>query len=886
MASSHSVNRRDFLAGVAGMAGVAAGSISLLSCKSNQPTAESAPLEGFVVPNFHPASCGWLTNFSNERVYCANSYLDHLDRVRDDPTYKFVLSECNNMIAIMNFQPQRIDEIKQRSKEGRVELVNASFLEMTINLSGGEALIKEGVEGLRWQEQVMGVSPRIMWNIDICGQHEQMGQICARLGLQAMVYCRMNRTGSRIHWSESPDGTRILAFCPEDYSDFGPLFGSKEKVTDDDLHKLEDELREKAKTNPPGLPILILGGHGDYNLAPVRKEYPQEFLEQWKQVNPHSKVRMATAGEYLDAVLPGIQAGKVPLPTLKGGTGYTFDSFWIECPRVKTLYRKNEHGLQAAETLATIASLGSKFAYPVDALYKAWIMMMLNMDRNTLWGSAGGMVFESKASWDVQDRMNSVESTNKKAQGEALGAVIPAGEGVALFNPLNWERHDPVVIEELQGRGLEGADSQTNNGKTLCSVRLPSVGIAGMALAAKAPDAAQKIDLPATIETRHYTARIDPNTGALASLKLKPSGREVLGGAANVLVAEKPKSQNGDAGDFMLARPERTKLGSSSDSKPAITATRGPLATTVEITGKFFGGGVCRRVVQFYNDYPRIDFETELNDIPNLTVVVAEFPLAADVDEVRRAIPGGFSHGAWTKPNPELPGWTKGIVPAVGWTHYTLAGGGGVALLDRGLSGRELNERTPIIYLLNATDTYYAWPNPWLSGKGKHLLSYALVAKEEAWDQARIPQMAWEYNCPPVVLRGRHAVPEKSYVQTSDNVILSVVRREGNQIEMRLMEWTGRAGTAEVTVNLPHQGAALTDLRGRNPKPLTGGPKYQFPVAPQQIVTVRLQAESALEEIKPVLKWDDLVPPAKLAALHQYGKEKGHPPRGDNAPIL
>ncbi|HTS67936.1 MAG TPA: hypothetical protein VMO17_03055, partial [Terriglobia bacterium] len=86
-------------------------------------------------------------------------------------------------------------------------------------------------------------------------------------------------------------------FCPEDYSDFGPLFGSKEKVTTDDLHKLEDELKEKAKTNPPGLPILILGGHGDYNLAPVRKEYPQEFLEQWKQVNPHSKVRIATAGE-------------------------------------------------------------------------------------------------------------------------------------------------------------------------------------------------------------------------------------------------------------------------------------------------------------------------------------------------------------------------------------------------------------------------------------------------------------------------------------------------------------------------------------------------------------------------------------------------------------
>jgi len=876
------LNRRWFLAR---MAGAAAACLSPLSRSPAAPTSEAPPLEAFIVPNFHPASCGWMTNFSNERVYCANSYLDHLDRVRDDPTYKFVLSECNNMIAIMNFQPERIQEIKQRVKEGRVELVNATFLEMTINLSGGEALIKEGVEGLRWQEQVMGASPRFAWTIDICGQHDQMGQLCAGLGLQAMVYCRMNRTGSRIHWAESPDGSRVLALCPEDYSDFAPMFSSKDRLTTNDLLELEDSLREKAKTNPSGAPLLVLGGHGDYSLAPVREEYPQEFLQHWERVNPHTKVRIATAGEYLDAVLPGVQSGKIQIPTLKGGTGYSFDSFWIENPRVKVWYRKNEGGLQAAETLATIASLCSNFLYPVDGLYKAWVMMLLNMDRNTLWGSAAGMVFESNNSWDVRDRMEGVERTNKTVYNEALSALSTAGEGVALFNPLNWERHDPFKLEKLQGKGLEGSDCQTNNGKTVCSLHMPSLGIAGIALATRAPDAAKRIELPASIETKHYTARIDPNTGALTSLKLKPSGREILGGAANVLVAEKPKSQTGDPGDFMLPRPERRKLASSSDSKPTISVTCGPVSTTVEITGKLLGDGLARRVIQFYEDYPRIDFETELNDIPDFIVVFAEFPLAADVEEVRRAIPNGFSHGSWAKSNPDLPGWTQGIVPAVGWIHYTLAGGGGVAILDRGLSGRELNGRVPIIYLLNAVGKYWGWPNPWLSGTGKHVLAYALVAHEESWGQARIPEMACEYINPPIVIPGRQVTSAKSFVETSDNLIVPVIRREGKEIEMRLLECRGYAGTAEVTVNLPHHGAALTDLRGRNPRPLQGGPTYRFPVAPQQIVTMRFHTGSAVEEIKPILNWDDLVPMPKRAALYEYGKYKGHPPRGDGAPI-
>ena len=134
----------------------------------------------FAVPNFHPASCGWLTDFSTERNYCANSYLDHLDRVGSDDDYAFVISEANTMIAIRNFAPDRFDELKRRIAEGRVEAVNAFFLEPTINLSGGEALVKQGIEGLRWQEALLGVRPRHCWMIDVTGMHEQMPQI-ARL---------------------------------------------------------------------------------------------------------------------------------------------------------------------------------------------------------------------------------------------------------------------------------------------------------------------------------------------------------------------------------------------------------------------------------------------------------------------------------------------------------------------------------------------------------------------------------------------------------------------------------------------------------------------------------------------------------------------------------
>jgi alpha-mannosidase len=867
------VTRREFICAGAALAGAALAKNA------------AAPAEGravYIVPNFHPASCGWLTTFSKERIYCSNSYLDHLDRVRDDPQYAFVLSEVNDMIAIMNFQPQRMEELRKGAREGKVELVNGFFLESTINLSGGEALVRLGIEGLRWQEQVLGLRPRFAWTIDVCGTHDQMAQIAAGLGLEAMVYSRANPTGRTIHWMESPDGTRILALSPGHYSELGQVFSTKEPLSIEQLAEVESFFEQKARITPEGAPILILAGHGDYALAPRRREYPSELIRQWKDFKPQRTIRFATAGTYLDAILPGIRSGRIPVPVWRGGTAYDFHAFWIQNPRVKTWYRRCEHMLQAAEMLATIASARGGYRYPAQSLYRAWLEMFLNMDRNTLWGAAGGMVFEDEKSWDARDRFESAESIAGRTLDEAAAALSGKGSRVALFNALNWRRSDPVVLSLPKEVTIEGAScQQMPEGGVLCRADLPPMGIASHGTRRAAPSTAVKKRCPEWITTRHHRVRVDPGTGALTNLRLEPSGLEVLGAPANVIVAEKPTEQRGDPGDQMQARPERRRIAASSEFPQRVTLSEGTLALVVECAGEFLGGGICRRTVVFYRDYPRIDFITELEDIPDRTVVVAEFPLAQDITEVRRGIPYGFSLGAWTKPNPDLHGWTKGIVPAVRWSHYALAGGGGIALFDRGLTGRELNGRTPIVYLLNAVDKYYGYPNPWLSGRRKHRLEYALLAHADAWKQARVPHIAWEYNSPPVVLPEKSAMRRQSFLSTSDNIIVEAMRRVDRDIELRFVECLGHAGSAEVRLEIPHEMAFVTSLTGANPVRLRGGPAYRVPVRPQQIVTLRFRLPDAIEEPGPLLQWDELVPKSKLDALHAYSDEKGHPPRGN-----
>jgi alpha-mannosidase len=863
-------SRREFVAGLA--AAVLAGNLSAGAVDGTQR-------EVFIVPNFHPASCGWLTTFSKERVYCANSYLSHLDRVRDDPNYSFVLSEVNNIIAIMEFQPNRIPELKQRIKEKRVELVNGYFLESAINLSGGEALVRQGVMGLRWYKKMFGVTPRFSWNIDVCGTHDQVPQIATGLGLEALVYCRKNPTGKTMYWSESPDGSRVLTLSPGHYSEAHPIFVSKSPLNDDELKELNKYFDAQNPITPEGAPVLILGGSGDYSVAPLVKEYPSLLQKQMAD----RKLHFTTLSQYLDAVIPGIQSERTKIPTLKGGTAYDFDAFWIENPRVKTLYRTNEHALQAAEALAAIASLKGKYEYPIGPLSNCWILMCLNMDRNTIWGSAGGMVFENEKSWDALDRFNWVNKTTDEVFTAAGSSVNDAGDQIGLFNPLNWKRTDPVVLKLPQGQSLEGTLCEgLSDGTVLCRPDLASMSIKGLKISPQGPASPRTVDMPAVIETKHYSVVIDSKTGAITSLKLKKSERELLAAPANVIVAERPTAKMAsDPGDMMPTRSQRTRLATSSDQPSAIQVKQGPLAITVEVTGAFYGGGTLRRVARFYNDHPRIDFETELNDVPNFTVVVSEFPLADDILEVRRAIPYGFSHGAWSKPNANPHGWTKGIVPAVRWIDFSLSNGGGFAILDRGLSGRELNDRTPIIFLLNAEDKYAGYENAWLSGKGRHVLEYSIVPRDGDWKDACIPQMAWEYNRAPVVIGSPTSSASQSFLETSENVIVEGFRRESDHIEIRLVECLGLPGTAKVKLDLPHRNAMLTDLTGRKLSTLAESSPYSFPVRPQQIVTLHFATASALPEAEPVKSWDAFVPKQKLPALHAYDPNLiGHPPFG------
>jgi alpha-mannosidase len=850
------------------------------------------PLTVYLAPNTHGTVSGWLVDFDSERSHVVNNYLSHMDRVAADANYAMAFSEVPNLMVLMQFAPERMAQLQSQVKEGRLELVNGFFLEPTVNLSGGEALVQMGVLGLRWYDEVFGKRPRFSWMIDVCGMHRQMPQIVSGLGLEALFFSRNNPAPKSAFWWRSADGSRTLAVClGRGYASTSRIFKTAEPLTDAGMQKMREFFEQDRQFSPSQASIFVPVGGGDYSLAPRRESYPSELIETWRRRYPDMRLRFAVPGAYVDALKQEVRLGTTRLAEYMGDAARSYNAFWMNMPEVKGRYRRSEHALQAAEMLSAASSLDAGAPYPSGTFYNAWLMMLMNMDRNILWGAGAGAPFFSAQHWNAQDRFDYVDRNAGKILSDGLSAFTRDGRGIALFNPLNWDRDDPIEIATPPGTRPVGLGCQARDERSICVVRQPSTGVRSVPLESGAVPAPAEVPFEDTIATKFYTVKFDRVTGAIVSLRDRTSGKEYLGGPANVIQAESVAGVVKDPANWMAQRARRKIVDNSSNYTVKWKVARGPVATTLVASSGFVGGSRVERRITLYDGYPRIDFDTTIDLHSPDTLVTADFPLPPVVERTR-GIPYGFStvdprHVArpldyFLAADQKLYGFSDALAPSVRWSDYTFAAGGGLALFDRGLTCHEFEGHTITLALVNAQSSYRGLPNEALAGQGVRRFSYAIWPHAGTWQQSRIARHAWEFNSPAIAQVGRIVGSERSFLKTSANVIVEAMRRVGDDIEVRLAESNGEAGEAEVCLKIPHNSARRTNLMGEHAQALRGNAgTYRFGVKPQQIVTLRFPTAKRVAVPPAIRAWDAVIPPGKLDAYRRRLDLKGYPGKPD-----
>jgi len=827
----------------------------------------------------------WLWPWTETVDVVHRTFGTALQLMHEYPDYHYTQSAAAYNDWMLQKYPAINDEIKQRIKEGRWEVVGGMWVEPDLNMPDGEATARSILIGKRFFQQQYGVDVRIGWNPDSFGYNWQLPQIYKKSGIdyfvtQKMTWSDTNQLPFKLFWWQSPDGSKVLTYFPQGYANnnLSPF-------------RLSTDLAQ-AHQRAPGLTSMMdLYGIGDHGGGPTRAMLDEgvHWSEPGKVV---PKIENGTAQSFFtyseqhlapssttwnyDSIAkgytyPAAVAGDISIPTWN-------DEMYLEFHRgVFTTQAMHKYNMRTseeeainAEKYASLAWLSGD-AYPGKELTDDWKKITFNDFHDLAAGSGINVIYKDaqKDYDDVRWSTNEISHTALKTISAGIDTRVPVNSAsILVFNPLAWMRSGLVTVDVqlpvnstadtltvLEGPNnkvvpftLLSKDEKTHSYKILLRAdNVPSMGYKVLHATAVLEKLSGS-DLKAsglTMENANLRVTVDPATGCITSLFDKKSSFETIakGGCGNQLQTfiDKPKQYdawNIDPGaldhNTPIDKADSVKLVENNELRAVIRINRTWQASKFQQDIVLTAG----------SDY--VDVVNDVDWREQHVLLKAAFPLAATSDKATYEIP----YGTIQRPTTRNNSWEKARfeVPALRWADLGDSQHG-FSLINAAKYGYDGEGNTLRLSLLRSpTD-----PDP-VADQGPQHFTYALYPHAGSWQQALTERHGYEYNYP---LQGMQveshtgALPaEHSFLSVApENVILTAVKKaeDSNALIFHVYEWAGKQADLTFTVPPGATSATETNLmeKPQGPAlPVTAN-KVTVPIHPFEILALQVNYNPA-----------------------------------------
>ena len=386
----------------------------------------------------------WLWPWTETVEVVRNTFQSVLDLMREYPDFKFTMSSARTYEWMQEKYPDMFEQIKQRVKEGRWEIIGGMWVEPDLNMPDGESLVRQILVGKRYFLHNFGADINIGWNPDSFGYNWQLPQIYKKSGIDYFVTSKLlwatdyTKFPYRLFWWEAPDGSRLLTYFPHEYAnDFNP-----EQMTKD-LSLYAPLIYGTKVTDSPQM--LYLYGIGDHGGGPTRTMLDQaNRLRDPNTVFP--KIDFSTAKAFfadLNQELPNLK-----VPTWKDELYFEYHrGVYTSQADTKQRIRHDEELMLDAEKYASVASLFGR-PYAQDQFGLAWKNLLFDHFHDVMPGS-GIAVNYLDAKRNLEDVARSANELTHAALDEIMAHINTQGDGVpvVILNSLSWPRVEVIEAE-------------------------------------------------------------------------------------------------------------------------------------------------------------------------------------------------------------------------------------------------------------------------------------------------------------------------------------------------------------------------------------------------------------------------------------------------------
>jgi alpha-mannosidase len=763
----------------------------------------------------------WLWRWTEGYEEVRATFRSALDRMNETPGFKFTASSACFYAWVKEVDPEMFEEIRQRVKEGRWDLVGGWWIEPDCNIPGGESFVRHGLYSQRFFTREFGIRATVGFNPDSFGHAGTLPQIYSKMGIHYYVYMRpepyreMRYPRGTTFWWRANDGSQILACnLPESYN-------SDHRDVLDRVARLP----RHPFLNPGQTHILGFYGVGNHGGGPTRLTIQKLLDSQNDETLP--RVRFSTLMEYFDDFLATTDRDSIPV--IDTDLQHHARGCYSVHAEVKRLNRRAEHALMTAERFATLLWLLEGRPYPGASIEAAWKDVLYNQFHDILAGTSIQSSYE-----DTRDQMGGAIHTAHRILNESLQRLAravdtsPEGNTVMVFNPLPWPVKQAVTAPPITERELEQPIHMVDDaGRVVPSqpVLGERVGHTAYAFTADVPafgyrcyharSGAKAAEVRGTLEAgrdflENYAWRIefDPYAGHMSRLYDKKHGVEVLR-KGNVLAALVDQSDTWSH-DYAEWRVEAGRFGQAALELLEL----GDVRATVRVMSRF-RQSTAEQFITLYRETDDIDCAFRINWQEQYTMLKLAYETAIS--------PGVATYD--TAYGAQIRNTNGSEEPGQKWFDLTGTAEGkryGLAVLNDSRYGFDVRDGIMRVTLLRSPayahhdPTRFRADEPYpIMDQGWHTVKIRLVPHVGPWQEAAVPRRAWQLNEPLMVhVESGHpgALPaQASFLATdADNVLLSVLKKseDGDDLVIRGYETAGRP--ADATIRLPQLGMSFT----------------------------------------------------------------------------